>query len=110
MGEETDISIELATDIYVERLHPIGHPMRENPHYGKRALMAGYQRSGRGSGLGAQRGGLGRVAELVEEGGVVLTDGRQVRVLRPERLLVDCDGALEERLGLGEAAGVLVEV
>src|SRR4051812_2905414 len=65
--------------------------------------------SARGPGLGAQRGGLVRAAEPVEENNVVLADGRQGRMVRWQALLEDRDGALEERLGLGVAVGGLVE-
>ena len=44
-----------------------------------------------------------------EEVGVVLPDLHQVRMLWRQGLLADSDRPLDERLGLGVAAGVLVE-
>jgi hypothetical protein len=43
--------------------------------------------------------------ELVEEKGIVLADGHLVRMVRWQGFLEDRERTLEERLGLGVAAG-----
>src|SRR4051812_8922839 len=65
--------------------------------------------SGRGSGHGAQRGSLGRAAEVAQESRIGLADGRQVQMVRWQALLTDREGMFKERLGLDVAAGGPVE-
>ncbi len=59
--------------------------------------------------MSAELGGLGGAAERLEEGSVVLAVQRLVRMIGRQGFLDDRQGALEERLGLGQAAGGPVE-